>query len=66
MVSRTSSVPVSAFRNCLDKAQYLGLEFSSYPLLFPNKKTETPLRVKLFIVQLQMLCSELEDQRSIP
>ena len=44
-----SSMPISVFRYLLDKAQYFGLEFSLYPLLFPNKKTETHERVKLFI-----------------
>ena len=39
----------SALRYLLDKAQYLGLEFSLQPLLFPNKKTVTLLRVKLLI-----------------
>ena len=41
MESRTTSAPNSALRYCLDKSQYFGLEFSSYPLLFPNKKTDT-------------------------
>ena len=49
LMSRTPSVPNSTLRYCSDKAQYFGLEFSFYPLLFPNKKTETPLRVILFI-----------------
>ena len=41
-VSRTTSAPNSALRYCLDTARYFGLEFSSYPLLIPNYKTETP------------------------
>ena len=41
-MSRTPNTPISALRYCYDKAQYFGLEFSFYPLLFPNKKTETP------------------------
>ena len=46
-MSRTPSGPNSALRYLLDKAQYFGLEFSFNPLLFPNKKTDTPIRVKL-------------------
>ena len=32
----------------LDKAQYYSLEFLLYPILFPNKKTDTQKRVKQF------------------
>ena len=39
--SRNSSATNSALCYYLDKAQYLGLEFFAYPLLFPNKKTDT-------------------------
>ena len=45
-LNRTSSLPSSAFRYCSDKAQYFGLEFSLQSLLFPNKKTDSPLRFK--------------------
>ena len=48
-VSKTCSVPNSALRYCLDKAQYLGLEFSLHPLLFPNKKAYTSESVIVFI-----------------
>ena len=51
-VSRTSSVPMSALHYCSDKAQYFGLVFSLCPLLCTNKKTVTPLRVKLLLFEL--------------
>ena len=42
-------MPNSVLRYLLDKTQYISLEFSFHPLLFPNKKTETSERAKLFI-----------------
>ena len=36
----------------LDKGLYLVLEISIYPLLFPDKKTETHHLVKLFILKV--------------
>ena len=52
-VSKSSSAPNSALGYCSDKAQYFGLEFSLQPLLFPNKKIVTPLRVKLFLFEFE-------------
>ena len=46
MTEQDPRMPISSLRYCSDKAQYLSLEFSFYPLLFPNKKMVTPLRVK--------------------
>ena len=42
-------MPKSVLLYLSDKAQSFGLEFSLYQL-FPNKKTETQLRVKLYVV----------------
>ena len=41
----------------LDKYQYHGLEFFLYPLLYPNKETESMKRVKLFF-GLMLLVTE--------
>ena len=49
LLNRTSSMHISVLFYLLDKAQYLGLEFSLCPLLFPNKKAETPQRVRLLV-----------------
>ena len=48
-VNRTTSAPKSVLHYSLDKVQYFSLEISLHPLLFPNKKTVTHHRVKLFI-----------------
>ena len=51
-MNMTSSMPISVLSYLLDKAQYLGMEFFRYPLLFPNKKTVTQQSVGLFTWQI--------------